>query len=251
MNVVFMKHIACSFTAIAALLMLNSGCAAQQSAASTASGFGSQQNATQATSTGVSNTTSPGLYDPSQATKTAPATFTVVCRTDQGVMHIRCHRDWAPNAADRFYNMVDVGFFNNLSIFRAIEGFMFQFGIHGDPRVSSKWAEATIPDDRPVGRSNKRGTISFAQTGRPNSRSCQMFINLRDNTGLDVARGSGSAFVPFGEIIAGHEVMDKIYTGYGENQGDVQGQYKRRGAEYINAKFPKATKIFSITLKEE
>ena len=78
-----------------------------------------------------------------------------------------------------------------------------------------------------------------------------MFINLRDNTGLDVARGSGSAFVPFGEIIAGHEVMDKIYTGYGENQGDVQGQYKRRGAEYINAKFPKATKIFSITLKEE
>ncbi|MFK7768349.1 MAG: peptidylprolyl isomerase [Mariniblastus sp.] len=250
MNQVFMKNIACSFTALTAVLMLASGCAAQNNA-SKFGGFGSQQPTSQnaaGTLTSATNN-SPGLLDPTKATDTAPAQFDVLCRTNKGVMTIRVHRDWAPNAADRFYNMVNVGFFNDIAIFRAIEGFMFQFGINGNPAVNAKWSEATIRDDPWAGQSNLRGRVTFAQTGAPNSRSTQMFINLRDNKELDKPRGGGSAFIPFGEIIGGHDVMDKINTKYGENGRDIQPGYKSRGDAFIRAKMPEATRIFSITLK--
>jgi peptidyl-prolyl cis-trans isomerase A (cyclophilin A) len=141
------------------------------------------------------------------------------------------HRDWSPNAADRFYNLVKSGFFDDTRFFRVVNGFMVQFGISGDPAVASKWQAANIPDD-PVKQSNKRGFMTFAQTNAPNSRSSQVFINYGDNSRLDATR-----FAPFGQISKGMDVVDSIYSGYGEspNQGFIQSQ----GNAYLDSRFPK------------
>ena len=181
----------------------------------------------------------PGLRDPSQAKFKAPdEPFFVEFETTKGNFVIEVNREWAPNGADRFYSMVKVGFFNKVAIFRAVKGFMFQFGIHGDPDVAKAWKDASIKDDKPAGKSNVTGTISFAQTGRPNSRSSQMFINLGNNSPLDIQRNGGAGFYPFGKIIKGQDVIKKINTEYGENKGNVQGEMISGGNAYIQKKFP-------------
>ena len=122
---------------------------------------------------------------------------------------VEVHRDWAPNGADRFYNLVKNGFYNDARFFRVIDGFMVQFGINGDPNISAVWRDANIKDD-PVKQSNTRGTITFATAG-PNTRTTQVFINFGDNAGLD-----GQGFSPFGKVVSGMEVVDSLYGGYGE-----------------------------------
>jgi peptidyl-prolyl cis-trans isomerase A (cyclophilin A) len=173
----------------------------------------------------------PQLLDPSKLTATAPAVFQARFTTSKGDFVIEVHRDWSPNAADRFYNLVKAGFFDDTRFFRVIDGFMAQFGISGDPAVASKWANANIPDD-PVKQSNKPGFVTFAQTSAPNSRSTQLFINYGDNSRLDATR-----FAPFGQVVKGMDVVNAIYKGYGEspNQGAIQSQ----GNAYLDAKFPK------------
>ncbi|MEM7783417.1 MAG: peptidylprolyl isomerase [Planctomycetota bacterium] len=189
--------------------------------------------------------TSPALADPSKATLTAPAEFKVKVATTKGDFIIKVTRANAPNGADRFYNMVKAGFFKDVAIFRAIKGFMFQFGIHGDPQVAQAWGDATIKDDPPAGVSNTPGTISFAQTSRPNSRSSQMFINLGNNDFLDRQR---IPFVPFGQVVEGMEVVNAINTEYGENSPEVQGQFRMKGNAYIQGKYPNLDYIRSITV---
>lgn len=177
----------------------------------------------------------PGLVDPSKANDKAPDVYKAKFQTSQGDFVIEVHRDWAPNGADRFYNLVKLGFYDDTRMFRAIEGFMVQFGISGDPSVSAKWQLSNIADD-PVKQSNKRGFVTFAQTSAPNSRSTQVFVNYGDNSRLD-----GQRFAPFGQVTQGMENVDKLFKGYGEspNQGLIQSS----GNAYLDANFPNLSRI--------
>jgi peptidyl-prolyl cis-trans isomerase A (cyclophilin A) len=191
-----------------------------------------------------------GLGDPSKAKFEAPPKFQAKLETTKGDIIIEVNRDWAPNGADRFYSMVKIGFFKDIAIFRAIDQFMFQFGIHGNPTVANVWGDANIKDDPSAGKSNVPGTISFAQTGMPNSRSTQMFINLGNNSMLDQSRGGGAPFVPFGQVVKGMDIVRKINTEYGENprNENIQGLFKSKGNAYIKERFPNIDFIKSVTL---
>ncbi len=171
---------------------------------------------------------------PDAAKEKAPAVFKARFETTQGNFVVEVHRDWAPNGADRFYNLVKIGYFDGVKFFRVVPNFVVQFGIHGDPAVSRQWMNAKIDDD-PVKESNKRGYLTFAQSSAPNSRSVQLFINLGDNTRLDAMR-----FAPIGKIVSGMEVVDKFYSGYDHNTlTSSQGQIAAEGNAFLDAKYPK------------
>jgi peptidyl-prolyl cis-trans isomerase A (cyclophilin A) len=178
----------------------------------------------------------PPLRDPSRAAEQAPDKFRVRFETTKGPFVVEVTRAWAPHGADRFFNLVRVGYYDDVAFFRVIENFMVQFGINGDPTVNSVWREARIPDD-PVRESNRRGTLTFATAG-PDTRTTQLFINFRDNTGLD-----GQGFAPFGRVVEGMSVVDSLYSGYGEGaprgMGPDQGRAQAEGNAYIRGSFPK------------
>lgn len=172
----------------------------------------------------------------------APDTFKARFETSQGDFVVKVDRSWSPHGADRFYNLVKSGYFDGVRFFRAVDNFMVQFGIHGDPKIAMRWLEATIPDD-PVKQSNKRGLITYAMSGQPNSRSVQVFINYKDNAFLD-AQG----FAPFGEVIEGMEVVDSFYKGYGERTTSAQGQIASLGNTFLDINFPKLDEIETARL---
>lgn len=183
--------------------------------------------------------------DPSKLTEKAPDTFKVRFDTTKGAFTVEVTRSLSPNGADRFYNLVRSGYFKDIAFFRVISGFMCQFGIHGDPKVSAVWREAQIRDDAVKG-SNKRGTITFATAG-PNTRTTQLFINFADNTRLD-----GMGFSPFGKVVEGMDVVDKINSEYGEGwpsgRGPRQDFIQERGNEYLKKDFPNLDYIKSATI---
>jgi peptidyl-prolyl cis-trans isomerase A (cyclophilin A) len=180
------------------------------------------------------------LTDPSKLTEKAPDTFKVKFDTTKGAITIEVTRSLAPNGADRFYNLVKAGYFKDIAFFRVIPGFMAQFGMNGDPKLTAIWNHANIQDD-PVKGSNTRGTITFAQTAMPNSRSAQFFINFGNNSRLD-----GQRFAPFGKVTEGMDVVDKINGEYGEapNQGAIESQ----GNAYLKKSFPNLDYIKSATI---
>jgi peptidyl-prolyl cis-trans isomerase A (cyclophilin A) len=179
------------------------------------------------------------LTNPSKLTEKAPDTFKVKFDTTKGSFTVEVTRSLAPNGADRFYNLVKAGYFKDIGFFRVVPGFMVQFGIDGDPKISAAWREANIPDD-PVKGSNTRGTITFATAG-PNTRTTQHFINYGNNTFLD-----GQGFAPFGKVIEGMDVVDKINSEYRENPN--QGAIQMQGNEYLKKSFPNLDYIKSATL---
>jgi peptidyl-prolyl cis-trans isomerase A (cyclophilin A) len=185
------------------------------------------------------------LRNPAALKEQAPPTFKANFETSKGPFVIEVHREWAPIGADRFYNLVKNGFFEDVRFFRVISGFMAQFGIHGTPAVQSAWRAASLKDD-PVRQSNKRGTVTFATAG-PDTRTTQFFINFGDNTGLDK-----QGFAPFGEIVSGMAVVDKINAEYGEGaprgKGPDQGRLQSEGNAYLNKEFPKLDYIKSATI---
>ena len=185
------------------------------------------------------------LRNPAGLTEQAPATFNANFDTSKGLFVVTVHRDWAPNGADRFYNLVKTGFYDDVRFFRVIDGFMAQFGIHGNPAVASAWRQAQIKDD-PVKQSNKRGFVVFATAG-PNTRTTQLFINFGDNAALDK-----QGFSPFGEVTKGMDVVDKIYNGYGEGaprgRGPDQGRTQAEGNAYLAKDFPKLDYIKTATI---
>jgi len=187
------------------------------------------------------------LRNPAGLTEQAPATFRANFDTSKGAFVVEVHRDWAPLGADRFYNLVKNGFFDQVRFFRVIQGFMAQFGIHGDPAISAAWRGAQIKDDA-VKQSNKRGFVVFATAG-PNTRTTQFFINFGDNAGLD-----RQGFAPFGEIVKGMDVVDKIYNGYGEGapngKGPNQGRIQSEGNAYLTKEFPQLDYIKSATIDQ-
>ncbi|MET0301074.1 MAG: peptidylprolyl isomerase [Methyloceanibacter sp.] len=187
------------------------------------------------------------LSDPAALNAKAPAVYQAKFDTSKGPFVIEVHRDWAPRGADRFYNLVKNGFFDNARFFRVIEGFMVQFGINGDPKIAGVWRDADIKDD-PVKQSNERGTITFATAG-PNTRTTQVFINFADNAPLD-----GQGFSPFGKVVSGMEVVDSLYGGYGEGapngNGPDQGRIQSQGNAYLEQDFPKLDFIKTATIAE-
>jgi peptidyl-prolyl cis-trans isomerase A (cyclophilin A) len=187
------------------------------------------------------------LSDPAALNEKAPAVYKVKFDTSKGAFVAEVHRDWAPNGADRFYNLVKNGFYDNARFFRVLEGFMVQFGINADPNIARVLRDANIKDD-PVKESNRRGTITFATAG-PNTRTTQVFINFGDNAGLD-----GSGFSPFGKVVSGMDVVDSLYGGYGEGapdgKGPDQGRIQQQGNAYLEKDFPKLDFIKTATIEE-
>ena len=176
----------------------------------------------------------------------APDSFRAHFSTTQGDFVILVRRAWAPRGADRFYNLVRSGFYDGVRFFRVIPGFMAQFGIHGDTAVIAAWRPRVLPDD-PVRRTNGRGMVTYATAG-PGTRTTQIFINFGDNNRLDA-----SGFAPFGQVVEGMEVVDKLYGGYGEGQPQGRGpeQYRLNieGEKYLARQFPRLDKINKATVE--
>jgi peptidyl-prolyl cis-trans isomerase A (cyclophilin A) len=185
------------------------------------------------------------LAKPASLNEQAPATFKANIDTSKGTFVIEVQRDWAPLGADRFYNLVKNGFYDEVRFFRVIPNFMAQFGIHGTPSIAKAWRAAQIKDD-PVKESNKRGYVTFATAG-PNTRTTQLFISFGDNAGLDK-----QGFAPFGRISAGMDIVDKIYSGYGEGaprgKGPDQGRTQDEGNAYLTKEFARLDYIKSATI---
>ena len=188
---------------------------------------------------------SANLANPSALRETAPATYKARFETSKGTFVVDVTRDWAPNGADRFYNLVKNGFYDGVRFFRVLDGFMAQFGINGDPNISAAWREARIQDD-PVKQSNRRGFVTYAMAG-PDTRTSQIFINYGDNSALD-----GQKFSPFGRVSSGMEVVDKLYNGYGEGaprgQGPDQGRIQAEGNAYLTKSFPRLDFVKKATI---
>ena len=192
----------------------------------------------------------PKLLDPKAAVETAPDTYRIQFKTTKGTFTVKVTRDWSPNGADRLYNLVKIGFYKDIAFFRVINGFMSQFGLHGDPAVTKAWRMARIKDDpRKDGVSNQPGYLTFATSG-PNSRTTQLFINTRDNTNLDY-----QGFTPMGVVEGdGMGVVLSLYNEYGEGmprgRGPDQRELTKSGNEYLKKYFSRLDYIIEASLVE-
>jgi peptidyl-prolyl cis-trans isomerase A (cyclophilin A) len=177
-----------------------------------------------------SSSSGPSVITPAQATETAPAEFSALFSTSKGDFTVKVTRAWAPQGADRFYNLVKGRFYDGTRFFRVMPGFIVQWGIHGDGQaVMGEWRNASIPDDPPK-ESNAVGTVTFAMGG-PNSRTTQLFINYGNNTKLD-----SMGFAPFGKVVSGMDVVTAIHSGYGESPD--QASIQREGNAYLAQNYP-------------
>jgi peptidyl-prolyl cis-trans isomerase A (cyclophilin A) len=188
------------------------------------------------------------LLQPRSFNDTAPDRYQVLLETTKGDIRIVVTREWAPLAADRFYNLVKAGYYNGIAFHRVLSGFIAEFGIHGDPWVNAAWRQALMVDE-PVRQSNTRGRVTFSKN-TPNSRTVQVFINLKDNESLD-----GQGFSPFGEVAEGMEVAEALYAEYGDGPPRGEGVYQAmaiaRGDEYLNEEFPLLDRIDRAVIVED
>jgi peptidyl-prolyl cis-trans isomerase A (cyclophilin A) len=175
--------------------------------------------------------------NPASMKDKAPETFRAKFETTQGEFVVELTRAWSPHGVDRFYNLVKYGYYDGIKFFRVVPNFVVQFGIHGDPAVSKNWMNSNIPDD-PVKESNKKGYVTYAKSGQPNSRSTQLFINLNDNAGLD-AQG----FAPIGRVVQGMDVVEKFYSEYGDKPTSQQGQMWAEGNVFLLKNYPQLDSI--------
>src|SRR3954471_7955011 len=177
----------------------------------------------------------------------APEIFQVSLDTSKGPVTIEVHRDWAPIGADHFYSLVKTGFYNDARFFRVVRNFVVQFGVSGDPATNRLWSSVSLPDD-PVKQHNARGTVTYATRGA-NTRTTQVFINLKDNReALD-----HSGFAPFGKVTAGMDAVDSFYNSYGDmpprGQGPDPSQILVQGNEYLQNRFPRLDYIKKATIQ--
>jgi len=183
------------------------------------------------------------LKDPSQLTERAPDQYRARFDTSQGVFVIAVEREWAPLAADRFYNLVKNGFYNDSRFFRVLSGFMAQWGLHADPSVQSAWRTANLKDE-PAKKSNTRGFVSFTRESSPNSSYTMIFINYKDNSYLDA-----DGFAPFGEVVSGMDVAERLYSGYGRQNVPDQRRIMRDGNAYLQAEYPMLDFVKTATIE--
>ena len=184
------------------------------------------------------------LLHPATLKAKSPQLFTVVFKTTKGEFVVDVHRTWAPFAAQRFYNLVKAHFFDGVEFFRVVPRFVVQFGISPYPTVSKAWQNATIPDD-PVTVHNTRGAVTFASAG-PNTRTTQIFINLGDNSNLD-----NTGFAPFGAVVSGMDVVDKLYSGYADAPTSNQVEMEKQGNAYLQKSYPKLDSIKTARVTQE
>jgi len=172
-----------------------------------------------------------GAQQAAQAPAPVPDVYRVLFDTSKGQFEIEVTKAWAPLGAQRFYRLVQQKFYDNARFFRVIQGFMVQFGLPASPAVAARWRARPMKDDK-VTMSNTRGMVTYAKTSEPNTRTTQVFINYANNSALDK-----DGFSPFGHVIGGMEVVDSLYSGYGESpdQGSIQAQ----GNSYLESKFPR------------
>lgn len=183
----------------------------------------------------------PALLHPATLKATAPDQYEVTFKTTAGDFVVSVTRAWAPLGADRFYNLVKHGFFTDASFFRVLPGFVVQFGMSANPKVNAAWEKATIKDD-PVTQSNHTGYLTYAKpSGPPNSRTTQIFISLGENGRLD-----SDGFAPFAQVTSGMDVVQKLFSGYGESPD--QAQIATQGKAYLDKNFPKLDHIISATV---
>ena len=187
----------------------------------------------------------PVLLDPNKLKHTAPKSFAIKFETTAGDLMFQCHRDWAPHGADRLYGLAKIGFYNDVSLFRAVRGFVIQFGIHGNPAVAAKWRNARLDVD-PVKETNKKGTLTFAMAGSPTTRTTQVFINLKDNKRLD-----GMGFSPVCELSSGESTLEKVYMDYGGKPSSQQGAIQSKGNAFLRNRYPKLDYIKTVSLVEK
>jgi len=161
----------------------------------------------------------------------APSSFKVKVATSKGIFFLDCHKDWAPLGANRLFHLINIGFFNDVRFFRYVQNFVVQFGISGDPQSNTIWKNARISDD-PVKQSNLKGTLSFATAG-PHTRTTQLFINLTDNQRLDAM-----GFTPLCTVSEGMDIVEKLYSEYGEAPSNQQPQIESEGNKFLNKNFP-------------
>ena len=173
----------------------------------------------------------------------AQATFRARFDTSQGPFVIEGRREWAPIAADRFYTLVARGFYDGVRFFRVLTGFMAQFGLNGDPKIQAEYAAANLIDEPPK-QSNLRGFVTFAKESSPNTRYTMVFVNYKDNSYLDA-----DGFAPFGQVVVGMDVVDKLYGGYGRTNVPDQRRIKGEGNAYLTAEYPKLDFIKKATIE--
>jgi peptidyl-prolyl cis-trans isomerase A (cyclophilin A) len=178
----------------------------------------------------------PGDVDPK-----APARFTVRFVTTKGEFVIEVVRAWSPHGVDRFYRLVRLGFFQDIALFRVVKGFVVQFGIHGNPAVTTAWQRKTIKDD-PVNQSNQPGYLSFAKAG-PATRTTQVFVNLTSNLPLDM-----QGFSPFAKVVGGMQVFDELYAGYADAITPQQGAITEQGNAFLRKSYPKLDYVISASI---
>ncbi|MEX2530161.1 MAG: peptidylprolyl isomerase [Gemmatimonadota bacterium] len=169
--------------------------------------------------------------------RTAPPVWHARFETTQGDFVVESVRENAPHGVDRFFNLVRLGYYDDVRFHRVSEGYIVQWGLHGDPEVNRIWTQATIPDDPKYG-TNVRGTFAYAQAPEPENRTTQIYVNMGDNT-----RNDGEPFAIFGRVVEGMEVLDSIYSGYGEESGGgvrqgLQGPIIEGGNAYLDEEFP-------------
>ena len=179
--------------------------------------------------------------------ETAPDVFQVNLDTSKGAVVIEVHRQWAPIGADHFYTLVKTGFYDNARFFRIVRDFVVQFGINGDPKTNMLWSTATLRDD-PVKERNRKGTITYAKRRGPDTRTTQLFINLKDNFNLDA-----DGFAPFGKVVSGMDVVESFYNSYGDmpprGMGPDPSEIQSQGNEYLQNKFPRLDYIKKATIQ--
>jgi peptidyl-prolyl cis-trans isomerase A (cyclophilin A) len=179
----------------------------------------------------------------------SPGSYKVKFETSKGDVVIQVTKEWSPRGADRFYELVKLGFYDQARFFRVLPGFIVQVGMAADPALNAKWAENNIPGD-PPGQSNTPGTVTFAmRSGDPNSRTTQVFINLGNNAQLDAM-----GFTPFGRVVEGMNVVQQFYAEYGEGaprgNGPDQGRIRSEGNAYLEREFPKLDFVKKATIVE-
>lgn len=179
-------------------------------------------------------------------TRPAPSVYRVKIETTKGSFVLEVTRSLAPRGADRFYHLVQAGYYDNSRFYRVIAGRFVQFGIAGDPTIAQAWEHASFADD-PVRASNTPGTFAFAMTG-PNARTTQIYINTGDQSRLDKM-----GFAPFGKVIEGMDVVDHLYSGYGEHSGGGmraghQGKLFDEGNAYLDRSFPRLDRLLRAAI---
>jgi peptidyl-prolyl cis-trans isomerase A (cyclophilin A) len=224
------ERIATGVLVVAAMAM--AACKESSPPASTSSGA-------PASAPAATTASSSALLDTTRSTERAPDVFRVRFETTRGPFVVEAHRAWAPLGVDRFHYLVRNGFYDGTRFFRVLDGFMAQFGISGEPRITASWKDRRIPDDAGK-QSNVRGTMSFANAG-PGTRTTQLFINFRDNPGLD------GSYPPIGKVVEGMAVVDSLWKGYGEGapmgRGPEQERIVAEGEQYLAKEFPKLDQV--------